>query len=144
MAETIVISKTGIAEIDRQHSQLVKCLDELSVFVGGNFEFSASLTALTTLIDYTNEHFTYEESVLADSGYPLLDEHKAEHQAITANAEALWNEIEAGNEIGEQLVMTIRKWIVDHINAEDVLFAKIYSDAPYCLNCRSANYSNRI
>jgi hemerythrin len=124
MAEPIVISKTGVAEIDRQHAQLVKCLDELSVFVGGNFEFSASLTALTTLMDYTREHFAYEEGVLADSGYPLLDEHKAEHQLITANAEALWKEIEVGNEICEQLVLTIRKWIVDHINSEDVQFAK--------------------
>lgn len=130
MAEPVVISKTGVTEIDRQHSQLVKCLDELSVFVGGNFEFSASLTALTTLIDYTREHFTYEESVLADSGYPLLDEHKAEHQTITANAEALWKEIEAGNEIGEQLVLTIRKWIVDHINSEDVQFAKFIEANP--------------
>ena len=130
MAVSDVISKTGVAEIDRQHALLVKCLDELSVFVGGNFEFSASLTALTTLIDYTREHFTYEEGVLADSGYPLLDEHIAEHQTITANAEALWKEIEAGNEIGEQLVLTIRKWIIDHINSEDVQFAKFIEANP--------------
>ena len=130
MAEPDVISKTGIAEIDRQHAQLVKCLDELSVFVGGNFEFSASLTALTTLIDYTREHFAYEENMLARCHFPLLDEHIAEHRTITANAEALWNEVEAGNEMGEQLVLTIRKWIVDHINAEDIQFAKFIKALP--------------
>jgi hemerythrin len=130
MAEPVVISKTGVAEIDRQHAQLVKCLDELSVFVGGNFEFSASLTALTTLIDYTREHFAYEEGLLADCSYPLLNEHIAEHQTITANAEALWKEIEAGNEICEQLVLTIRKWIVEHINSEDVQFAKFIEANP--------------
>jgi hemerythrin len=123
MTEADAILQTGIAEIDRQHAQLVKCLDELSVFVGGNFEFSASLTALTTLIDYTRDHFAFEESVLASCHYPLLAEHIAEHNTITANAEALWLEVEAGNEIGEQLVPTIRKWIVDHINAEDIQFA---------------------
>ena len=59
MAETEVVSKTGITEIDRQHAQLLKRLDDLLVFVGGDFEFSASLTALSTLMDYTREHFTY-------------------------------------------------------------------------------------
>ena len=130
MAEPDVISKTGVAEIDRQHARLVKCLDELSVFVGGNFEFSASLTALTTLIDYTREHFAFEEGLLAECNFPLLDEHIAELQTITANAEALWKTVEAGNEIGEQLVLTIRRWIVDHINAEDIQFAKFINANP--------------
>ncbi len=130
MTEADEILKTGIAEIDRQHTQLIKCLDELSVFVGGNFEFSASLTALTTLIDYTRDHFAFEESVLASCNFPLLDEHIAEHKTITAHAEALWQEVEAGNEIGEQLVPTIRKWIVDHINAEDIQFANFIRENP--------------
>ena len=130
MAETEVISKTGITEIDRQHAQLLKRLDDLLVFVGGDFEFSASLTALSTLMDYNREHFTYEEGVLADSNYPLLAAHIAEHELITANAEACWKSIENGNEIGEKLVLTIRKWIVDHINTEDMLFANLITANP--------------
>jgi len=125
MSEPIVVSLTGVAEIDAQHAQLVKCLDDLMEFVGGIFEFSAVFTAIQALLDYTQQHFAYEEQLMSDWGYPLLNQHIDEHGAIESDVRALWAKVEAGDEVlAEQLVLTIRTWIVDHINAEDIEFAK--------------------
>lgn len=121
MTEPIAVSLTGIDEIDRQHAQLVRCLNELVEFTGGSYEFAAVFTAINTLLDYARQHFSYEEELLASWHYPLLEKHIAEHRAIAENLQTLWARIEMGDEvIAEQLVTTIRKWILEHINAEDI------------------------
>jgi len=125
MSSSVVIVLTGVDEIDRQHGQLVKCLNDLTEFVGSKFEFAAVFTAINTLLDYTVQHFAYEEELLASANYPLLEQHIAEHKLIKAAVLQLWDKIEAGNEeVAETLVSTIRTWIIDHINAEDVEYSK--------------------
>lgn len=49
MDQRIKVIKTGIEEIDSQHQQLVKCLDELQEFSGGTYSFAAAFTVLTTI-----------------------------------------------------------------------------------------------
>lgn len=127
----ITINQTGFAEIDRQHAQLLACLTELKAFVGGKYEFAAVFTAVQTLIDYTKQHFAYEEDFLAKCAYPDLDQHIAEHQTLIDNVRHQWNQIELGDtDIAEDVVETIESWIVDHINVEDSEFAKFVQTAP--------------
>lgn len=123
MQQFIPLSKTGIDEIDRQHTQLIKCLDDLLKFVDTDYSYSASLTAIVALMNYTKEHFAYEEKLLAECAYPLLDKHIDEHKVISDDVMQYWSQIEAGAEIGKELVHAIRHWIIDHINAEDMEFA---------------------
>ena len=127
-----MVLETGIEEIDQQHRQLVRCLDQLAEFADGSYGFAANFTALNTLLDYTRQHFVFEEDLLARCNYPLLAEHIAEHQAITAKVTALWRAIEAGEEAEASVVLTIRSWILEHINAEDTQYARFIAISRGC------------
>ena len=130
MAETVVVPLTGIEEIDQQHRQMVKNQDDLQDYLGSSYSFAAVFTALNTLMDYTRFHFTFEEQLLAQWNYPHLENHVAEHKLIADNVAALWDKIEAGQEIDDQMVHTIRGWILEHIKAEDLQYAGFLSGAP--------------
>jgi hemerythrin len=131
VTDNILLLRTGIAEIDVQHAGLVKCLDDLVSFIGGPYEFSAGFTAIQELLEYVKKHFAFEEELLAAHDYPLLDEHIAEHQAIASEVQKCWAGFEQGfDDISQQLVVTIRKWILDHINAEDIEYAKFLGTSP--------------
>lgn len=128
MTDSIVLLLTGIPEIDRQHTLLVKCLDDLLDFVGGKYEFAAGFTAIQTLLDYTEQHFAFEEDLLAKCAYPKLDAHIAEHKELLAEVRSQWARIERGDaDIAQEVAKIIRQWILEHINAEDVEYAKYLS-----------------
>ena len=38
--------------------------------------------ALDELVDYTKTHFTYEEGLMEQNGYPDFDSHKAQHKQM--------------------------------------------------------------
>lgn len=124
MNSELALIKTGIEEIDRQHGELLELLDELNEHIGGKFEFSASMTVITRLMDYVRYHFAYEEKLLEERHYPDLEAHKEEHNRLTLEVAALWREVENGHEITEKLPTMIRQWIQEHINAEDAEYAR--------------------
>lgn len=125
---SLTITKTDIKEIDRQHRQLIQHLDELEQYAGGEYDFAVSLTAVTGLLDYTKEHFSFEENLMAQWGFPAQPEHKAAHDAFTAQVEMLWQEIESGAPVSVKLLSLIRQWIMNHINEEDALYAQFIAD----------------
>ena len=119
------IKTTQIEEIDRQHAGLVKALDELMAYAGGHYDFSASLTALGSLLEYTQAHFSYEEQLMREWDYPHLKEHLAQHAGFTAQVEALWKSAEAGEVMSGEIISMVRDWIIRHINEEDVQYATV-------------------
>lgn len=124
------ILKTGHAEIDRQHAQLVAWLDELRGFVDGSYSFAAGFTAIQALLDYTVEHFAFEEELLRLWDYPALDEHIRQHQSLVAEVRSQWNRVEQeGADIAREVVETIERWVVEHINGADVAFAEFVRPA---------------
>lgn len=124
------IKKTQIEEIDRQHAGLVKALDDLLEYAGGSYDFAASLTALGSLLEYTEAHFSYEEQLMREWGYPNLEEHIAQHAGFTAKVEALWKSAESGEVMSGEIIATIRDWIVQHINEEDAQYAARATPSP--------------
>lgn len=122
----VQIRKTDIEEIDRQHQKLLELLKELIKYAGSEFDFAASITAVTGLLDYTNEHFAYEETMLNEWGYEFLPEHKRGHAAFTAKVEELWKQIETDRVVSADLINLLKAWIVEHINEEDALYSAMY------------------
>ncbi|MBN2322386.1 MAG: hemerythrin family protein [Spirochaetes bacterium] len=74
--------ETGIDAIDRQHRELFKRIDRLtlSIYDGeGKRGLGGMLEYLGT---YVIEHFGTEEELLSRHGYPDLEAHKKEHIAF--------------------------------------------------------------
>ena len=127
MSSTFQLPKIGIQEIDEQHAQLVACLDRLELWVGKGQGFAAALDALTSLNDYVEKHFAFEEELLRRHGYQKLDEHIERHRQISTELARLTRQVLDGGDIDDDLLDLIRKWIITHIGVEDVEYATAFA-----------------
>ncbi|MGL4982223.1 MAG: bacteriohemerythrin [Treponemataceae bacterium] len=80
---TIALS-VDVEEIDSQHKKLFEIANNLLNLAEASQEiFSAHIEKIIhKLSDYTQQHFTQEESFLAQHEYPSLDFHKQQHSAF--------------------------------------------------------------
>lgn len=118
------IPETGLAEIDRQHADLIASMEKLSAWIGTKSEMSAVFSAISYLNDYVDRHFVFEERMLAECGYPHLKEHMEEHERLRQRVADLTSKILEGEEITDEIVGTMREWLIGHIGEEDVEYAR--------------------
>lgn len=115
---------TGIPSIDRQHRTLVDVLNELhdGILAGRG---QATLTeTFARLMQYTEDHFAYEEGLLRDAGYGELEAHIAFHRGLSARVVELKREFEGGNAgISLELLEFLRDWLRQHIVGTDKRYA---------------------
>ncbi|VAX09526.1 Methyl-accepting chemotaxis protein I (serine chemoreceptor protein) [hydrothermal vent metagenome] len=118
----------GIAEIDRQHQQLVSMMNELHHVLGRNLGTTAVQRVLKGLVNYTVNHFDYEERLMRKHGYPLADcdQHKQKHEALKAKVMAFKQRVDAGDagdagdaDITDELLEFLKDWLVRHIQRSD-------------------------
>ncbi len=115
--------QSSLEEIDDQHKKLVRCLDQLELWVGKGYEFAGTLDALATLNRYVEEHFRFEEDLLRERGYPKLDAQIEEHGLIKGQLARLYRHVMSGGEATEEVLRLLRKWLTNHIGVEDMEYA---------------------
>lgn len=111
----------GIARIDEQHRQLIDILNELSDAVDAGRDREVLGAVIEKLVQYTRNHFKYEEGLLSKAGYPGANEHGGEHDemintVLTAQARFRW-----GNSphLGQEMLAFLKGWLVEHIQGTD-------------------------
>jgi hemerythrin-like metal-binding protein len=123
MPHSVQLPHLGIEEIDRQHAELIACLERLELWVGKGQGFPAALDAMSALNAYVAKHFDYEEEFLRQYGYEKLSEHIAEHLEISRELARLSQQVLDGGDVSDELIGMIRHWIVSHIGVEDLEYA---------------------
>ena len=114
-----------IPQIDGQHQQLVKLINDLhSAMLKGDGNHALG-RILDQLVLYAENHFSYEETLLHERGYSALAPHRAEHQKLTAQVRGLQEQFRSG-----KLLMTVgvmqflKEWLANHILTRDMQYAK--------------------
>lgn len=109
---------TGIDVIDKQHHRIVDYINMLidAHDKGDRAEVSE---VLTQLIDYTLSHFTFEESLMEEAGYPFIRAHMRVHQLFVKRVNQYVQRFEAGEEITDELLHTLKSWLINHIRNDD-------------------------
>lgn len=112
--------ETGIYEIDNQHRRLVDYLNQLAE-VAGQLDPDREVVAnvIEEVIDYTLYHFAFEEELLEETGYALLDAHKQVHRHFIDRVRALRARFRAGEMCARELNDTLTRWLFDHIRHAD-------------------------
>ena len=110
---------TGITVIDGQHQRIVKYINELHEATDQNIERKQVEKLLVKLVEYTLTHFAFEESLLIDSGYQYLDEHKKSHQAFCKKLSDLEAKFKSGQNVAPLLTQLLSDWLFEHIVQED-------------------------
>lgn len=118
----------GIPEIDKQHQRLFAIANDY--FVQQEKQQSPDLEEriLKDLLDYTRQHFSYEEELLKKNGYPYYAEHVREHIAVFTQIEA-FSRAAAGilslraDTSKQNIADFLIKWLSHHIVEKDHNYA---------------------
>ena len=110
----------GIEEIDRQHMELVKLLNELHEAITQRRASSACVAILDKLVEYTRVHFTVEESLFRILGYPGYGPHHQEHEKLIDQIVGFQVKIkDEKSNVTFELLHFLRGWLTHHILGTD-------------------------
>jgi len=113
---------TGYAEIDSQHKQLFKAVNDLvSACKSGQGRNKLDST-IKFLVDYTVKHFADEEKLQQKYKYPDYLNHKKLHENFKKTVLELTKQLqEEGPTIAlvGKVNSVIGNWLINHIQSED-------------------------
>jgi hemerythrin-like metal-binding protein len=111
---------TGHVILDIDHERLVTLFNQLTASVKERKSKVACTELLGKIIHQTQVHFAFEEQLMADHGYPKIDQHTAEHARLVKQAVRYMVKFEAaapGTHIS--LIHFPEDWLTFHILSAD-------------------------
>ncbi len=115
---------TGIEVIDNQHKRIVQYINKMDD-VRQTHNMAEVGTILDELVDYTMSHFTFEESLMEEAGYPFVNAHKKVHQLFVRRVGEYVQRFKMGEDITEELHNTLKAWLINHIRNDDRDYVEI-------------------
>jgi hemerythrin len=108
--------------IDAQHQELFRRVDRLLDAMARN-DRSEAVRLLEFMIEYVDAHFSAEERLMADTGFPDATRHIQEHRAFRQEIEALDADFLVEGPTG-RLVLRLEAltvgWLKEHVYFTDV------------------------
>ena len=115
----------GLDSIDHQHKKLLSLINQLQTAVEYSTGEEFEREALDALVDYTKTHFTYEEGLMKDNGYPDYEPHKAQHEKMVKHVEEVLSEFEKDRDTAmTNAIAFLKDWLINHINGTDKQYSK--------------------
>lgn len=108
----------GIDVIDDQHKRIVGYINELHEARLRKDRQSIGLV-VDGLVEYTQSHFSFEESLMDEAGYSLLPVHKKVHQFFDRRIREYQHRFALGDDVAAELESTLVNWLINHIKVED-------------------------
>lgn len=108
----------GIPEIDEQHTKLVAILIDLNDKARTCPDDITLKPYFDELVSYTEYHFTKEEELMRNSGYPFLASHLKDH-AFFKNKVAEWRDKKMECK-ALTLSTFLTEWLLEHILHTDM------------------------
>ena len=107
--------------LDSDHRILIDLLIQLFDATDTGQSRDVIGSVLSALSEYAEHHFRREEAMMAASGYPDMDSHKAEHRRLEAHVREVFGRYRAGERgaLDEQVVELLKKWLTEHIQVTD-------------------------
>ncbi|MDM1249350.1 bacteriohemerythrin [Acinetobacter sichuanensis] len=109
---------TGIDVIDDQHKRILDYINELQS-VDVISDRARIKEILDNIIDYTQSHFTFEESLQEEANYKYRVPHKRVHDLFIKRIEGYRQNFEDGKSIENELSEVLAKWLINHIQHDD-------------------------
>lgn len=109
---------TGIEAIDVQHQQIIKLINRLEMAVEQHDRDEVA-DILKGIRDYVEQHFSYEEQLLEQSGYKFLASHIRGHRRFAERLNNLSERFRAGAYVCRELLNFLQRWLTGHIAHED-------------------------
>ena len=109
----------NIPSIDAQHKKLVGIVNELHAALQNGNSDEVLNNIFKELLDYTHEHFAYEEKLFDKYFYAGSTEHKRKHKYIFDEVNRMKTKGSQKTIVSLELMTFLRKWLTKHIKVTD-------------------------
>ena len=120
----------GNAVLDADHRKLIDILNQIyDAWVQGSSSLELE-RLFDELMDYTDGHFSREESKLSSRDYADLDRHHAAHERLRELVHAFRGRHLAGQRadtLPEDMAKFLKSWLLDHILEEDMKYRHLFT-----------------
>lgn len=114
---------TGNDTIDSQHKELISKISDLVTSCQDGSGKVKAIKMLDYLEEYTNFHFSAEEKLQEEAGYPELNNHKKQHEEFKKSIKELYDYLEEAEGPTDEFVSQVQKnvvsWLFIHIKSFD-------------------------
>ena len=123
----------GVVEIDEQHQQWIQRLNDVTAAMAAHIGPVQLGKTLEFLVDYTQQHFATEETLMAAAEYPGLPAQIAQHKELTVTLQDLLRDFEeegATQKLAETVNTYLGNWLLTHIREQDLKFGAFLKTKP--------------
>ncbi|HEY5292574.1 MAG TPA: bacteriohemerythrin [Burkholderiales bacterium] len=117
----------GIPELDNQHKTLIEFLTDFEQAFEGKAHWNTVHPLIVRARGFVRFHFAVEESVMQIVNFPGFLAHRAEHQSVLQQFEALEHRV-LRKEMKQEVLPKITSWLFQHIIESDKPFAQYAID----------------
>jgi hemerythrin len=119
----------GVKEIDDQHKQLIKLLNELFSAMAKGQGKTLLKEIVEKLTDYTKVHFREEERLMAVYSYNGYELHKKEHDGFVEKIMDFQKKFNDDRLSSVEVADYMKEWIINHIMKTDKLYTPFFKKA---------------
>lgn len=123
---------TGIEKIDQEHEKLFALINQTLRLLHNDMlqdKYHQVREILEELKEYADFHFANEEAYMAAINDPELELQKMQHQAFREKINSMdlasLNEIEDQQEVLDELMRYLTRWLYQHILSSDMMIGKM-------------------
>ncbi len=117
----------GVAKIDEQHRRLVDMINKLISDPHANSRSETVSDVLGEMTDYAKMHFSDEEKLMDQYGYPQLAEQVKEHRAFQEDTAKFCTAAAVHvDRVPEMLLEHLSQWLVHHILEVDMAYRPFF------------------
>lgn len=111
----------GIERIDEQHKKLTGLINELYVAFTAGRDRDILSRLIREISDYCLYHFSDEERLMAETGYPDTEHHTAQHRTfVHKTVDFLVDAAEGKEDLSLEVLDFLTDWWIGHIQGTDV------------------------
>jgi hemerythrin len=117
----------GSTLMDEHHKRLFDIINRLHAAMTEGKGANIVCDVLKELVDYTKYHFSEEEKMMAEIGYPNLEMHRIQHEKFISDIESIKGEVEKGVEFlaAIKVLRSTQSWLQNHILKVDAGYSSL-------------------
>ena len=117
----------GVEKLDRQHRHLFEIINKLIDRSAASSDLKLVSETLTEMLKYAKEHFTDEEVLMQEYGYPEIGSHKEQHiYFFKTTAELSINALNNQSMVSREIVEFLKLWLTLHILKCDMKYKEFF------------------
>lgn len=116
----------GIEFIDKQHQHLFDLINRFESWTESGKSKDDVMSVFDDILSYTVTHFSEEEQMMIDNGYPDIAEHHQRHQELIDAAKKLRADYDKGESgAADAATLFLQHWLTGHIQKTDMKYAPL-------------------